>query len=153
MIHLSTDIYASKQLCFDLSRSIDLHVESMHRSRERAVAGMTSGLIGLDEEVTWEARHFGVRWRMTSRITEFDSPHRFVDEMVRGPFSTFRHEHLFEPISGGTRMKDVADYRTRFGLLRPIADRVAGAYLRKLLVVRNEEIRSQAENAKRRGQD
>ncbi len=90
---------------------------------------------------------------MTSRITEFDSPHRFVDEMVRGPFSTFRHEHLFEPISGGTRMKDVADYRTRFGLLRPIADRVAGAYLRKLLVVRNEEIRSQAENAKRRGQD
>ena len=104
---LVTDIAAPVAVCFDLSRSIDLHLESMTASGERAVSGVTSGLIGKDEEVTWEARHFGVRWRVTSRITEFEPPHRFVDEMVRGPFALFRHEHSFEEHEGGTRMTDV----------------------------------------------
>ena len=91
-----TDIKARPEDCFDLSRNIDLHLESMLASDERAIEGVTSGLISAGEEVTWEARHFGVTWRMTSRIIEFDPPRRFVDEMIRGPFTAFRHEHLFE---------------------------------------------------------
>ncbi len=114
----------------------------MVASREKAVAGVTSGLIGANEEVTWEARHFGKLWRMTSRITEFDPPRRFVDEMVAGPFRSFRHEHLFEAISGGTRMEDLADVRTGLG---PPGDVFAVLYLRRLFLIRNEVIRKKAE--------
>lgn len=140
---LITQIAAPTEICFDLSRSIDLHVESMVASKERAVAGVTSGLISAGQEVTWEARHLGVLWRMTSRITEFDPPRRFVDEMVRGPFSSFRHEHLFEAGGSGTRMTDVVRFRTRLG---PLGDAPAGIYLRRLMRIRNEAIRINAEN-------
>lgn len=140
-----TDMDAPVELCFDLSRSIDLHLESMLTSDERAVAGVTSGLISVGQEVTWEARHFGVTWRMTSRIVEFDRPRRFVDEMVRGPFTAFRHEHLFEPHGSCTRMTDVITFGTPVRLL---VERRIGVYLRRLMKTRNATIRRKAESAR-----
>lgn len=117
----------------------------MSRSREKAVAGVTSGLIGADQEVTWEAHHFGKRWRATSKIIEFEPPHRFVDEMIGGPFSKFRHEHLFEPIPDGTRIEEVVEFRIRGGRLDTIAGPFVGWYLRRLLLARNESIKARAE--------
>ena len=137
-----TDIGAPVEACFDLSRSIDLHLESMLASDERAVGGITSGLISAGEEVTWEARHFGVRWRMTSRIVEFDPPRRFVDEMVRGPFRAFRHEHQFEVVGTRTRMTDVITFRTPLAI---VTERPVGLYLRRLMRIRNAAIRLKAE--------
>ncbi len=145
-IRIRTELAAPVEVCFDLSRSIDLHLESMIASKERAVAGVTSGLISEGQEVSWEARHFGVLWRMTSRITEFEPPHRFVDEMVRGPFASFRHEHLFDSRGAETRMTDVVEFRTRLG---PIVDVPAGLYLRRLLAKRNAAIRTTAESGQR----
>ncbi len=142
VFRMVTEIDAPVERCFDLSRSIELHVESMAASAERAVAGVTSGLICAGEEVTWEARHFRIRWRVTSRITEFDAPNRFVDEMVRGPFASFRHEHLFEDNHDGTRMTDVIEFSTRLGA---IGDVPAGMYLRRLIGIRNGVIRAKAE--------
>lgn len=139
-----TEMYAPVEVCFDLSRSIDLHLESMLASNERAVAGVTSGLICGGEEVTWQARHFGVTWRMTSKIVEFDPPRRFVDEMVRGPFTAFRHEHLFEAYGSGTRMTDVVTFGTP---LRLLAEPPMGVYLRRLMTTRNATIRRKAERA------
>ena len=136
-----TEVPAPVEVAFDLSRSIDLHLESMLASDERAVAGVTEGLIAAGEEVTWEARHFGVTWRMTSRIVEFEPPRRFVDEMVRGPFVSFRHEHLFEGDPGGTRMTDVITFRTPVALL---TQRPVGMYLRRLMRIRNGAICEQA---------
>ena len=127
VFRIETDIGAPVATCFDLARSIDLHLESMIASKERAVAGITTGLIGAGEEVTWRARHFGVQWRMTSRITEFDPPQRFVDEMVRGPFRSFRHEHVFEAIGTGTRMTDVVTFRIAFGRVAGRAGRAVPA--------------------------
>ncbi len=145
-----TEIAAPVEVCFDLSRSIDLHLESMIASGEQAVGGVTAGLIGADEEVTWVARHLGIRWRMTSRITAFDPPHRFVDEMVRGPFSFFRHEHLFvEQHGAGTRMTDVIEAGMGLGPLGPVADRAAIAYLKRLIGIRNAAIRARAEGGDR----
>lgn len=145
-LELTTVINAAVERCFDLARDIDVHVESMAASRERAVAGVTSGLIGLGEEVTWEARHFGIRWRVTSRITEFDRPRRFVDEMQRGPFASFRHDHCFDSQGGTTTMVDVVDYRLPLGALGAIADTaVIGRYLRRLLETRNGYIKKLAE--------
>lgn len=105
----------AKEELFNLSRSIDAHKESMAQSREEAVAGVTTGLISLDEEVTWRAWHFGVPLRMTSRITEMDAPHYFVDEQVRGPFRSFRHVHEFSENAGGTVMVDRVEFAAPFG--------------------------------------
>ena len=76
-IRLQTHIQASIQTCFDLSRSIDLHLESTAETNEEAIAGKTSGLIGLDETVTWRAQHLGIYWKMTVQITAFEAPHFF----------------------------------------------------------------------------
>ncbi|OPH47005.1 cell division protein, partial [Paenibacillus ferrarius] len=104
IIKISLFIKAPIQVCFDLSRSIDIHMESTSHTNERAVKGRTSGLIELGETVTWEATHFGIRQQLTSIITEFDPPNKFVDEMVSGAFKRFRHEHTFEIQDGGTLM-------------------------------------------------
>ena len=77
LLRLSTFVRAPVDRCFDLSRSIDLHTESTAKTGERAVAGVTAGLIEMGEEVTWRARHFGVWQELTSRITAFDRPHHF----------------------------------------------------------------------------
>ena len=103
---LETTISAPVERVFDLARDIDFHQRSMAQSHERAIGGRLTGLIGLDETVTWRARHLGRVWSLTSRITAFDRPHRFVDEQVSGPFRSFRHEHTFERVPGGTRMTD-----------------------------------------------
>ena len=126
---------------FDLSRSIDAHKDSMARSREEAVGGVTSGLIALGQEVTWRAWHFGLPIRMTSRIAEMQAPHYFVDEQVRGPFLRFRHVHEFSEVPAGTVMVDRIDFAAPFGLLGRLAEKlVLACYLRKLIETRNQHL-------------
>ena len=145
---LKTKIEAPPERCFDLSRDLDLHIESMQSSNERAVAGRTSGLIELDETVTWEGRHFGRTWRMTSRIGEFEPPRRFVDEMVEGPFRRYRHEHEFLPMADGTLLVDRVDFAAPLGPLGKVAEVVfLKRYLTRLLVDRNRLIKARAELA------
>jgi ligand-binding SRPBCC domain-containing protein len=119
----------------------------MEASGERAVAGVTSGLIGPGQEVTWRARHFGVWWRMTSRIVDYERPCRFVDQMRRGPFAAWRHEHRFERHFAGTRMVDVAEYRLPLGPLGGLVDLLlVRRYLRRLLETRNHYVKLVAEH-------
>ena len=73
VIELSTLISAPRERVFDLARSIDAHQDSTGGTSERAIAGVTRGLIGPNDEVTWEARHLGLRQRLTVRVTEFDA--------------------------------------------------------------------------------
>jgi hypothetical protein len=123
---------------FDLSLSIDAHMESFEGSGERAVGGVTGGVIGLGEFVTWRARHFGITWTMTSVITEWDRPRRFVDEQRKGPFRSFRHEHRFEPVEHGTQLIDYVEFEAPFGMLGRVVERVVLArYMRHLIDVRN----------------
>jgi ligand-binding SRPBCC domain-containing protein len=141
-----TEIDSPTRKVFDLSLDIDAHVASMSESGERAVGGVTSGQIGLGEEVTWKARHFGVVWTMTSRITELEAPARFVDEQVRGPFRRFRHEHRFEPRGGGTVMTDVIAFDAPFGPFGRLAEVAAlGRYMPRLIAERNQYLKLAAE--------
>lgn len=113
----------------------------MAQSREEAVAGVTSGLISLGEEVTWRAWHFGVPLRMTSRITEMDSPNYFVDEQVKGPFQRFRHVHEFSQDSAGTTMIDRIEFAAPFGPIGRLVERlVLARYLQKLIETRNRHL-------------
>lgn len=125
---------------FDRSRSIDLHTASMAASRERAVAGVTSGLISLGEEVTWRAWHFGVPFRMTSGITQMRAPDMFVDEQVAGPFASFRHEHRFVDEGGATLMIDRVRFAAPLGVAGRAAELVLGPYLRRLIERRNRHL-------------
>jgi len=143
---LQTAIVASAGHCFDLARDIDLHLRTMADTSERAVAGVTTGLIGAGEEVTWEARHLGVRHRMTVRIVEFDPPHVFRDRMVRGPFRRFDHLHRFGQRGDLTRMTDELDFASPYGPIGWVIDRlVLARHLRRLLTSRAEAIRDEAQ--------
>lgn len=125
---------------YELSLSIDAHTASLADTREQAVGGVTGGTIGLGEQVTWRAVHFGIPFRLTSSITEADAPRRFVDEQLRGPFARFHHEHLFEPTGDGqTLMTDVVQFVAPFGPLGWLAEKlVLDRYMRRLIERRNE---------------
>lgn len=143
-----TVIAAPVEVCFDLARDIDFHVRSLEATGERAVAGRTTGLIGLGESVTWEAQHLGVRQRLTSEVTAFDRPVYFRDVMTRGAFRSFAHDHHFEARAGGTVMTDDIVFRSPLGPLGWLVDRVFMAgYLRRLLEGRCEAIKRGAESA------
>jgi ligand-binding SRPBCC domain-containing protein len=145
-ITIETIVCAPPEECFDASRDMDLHPSSMAQTNERAVAGRTSGLIELGEEVTWEGTHFGVRQRFTSRITAFERPRYFQDSMVRGAFGAFVHDHFFEPHEQGTLMRDVLHFRSPLGWLGRAVDAVVmTGYLRRLLTRRNVIVKASCE--------
>ena len=138
---LPTDI----ETAFALALDIDEHIASMAPSGERAIGGVRTGTIGLTEEVTWRARHFGVPFTMTSRITELERPSRFVDSQVRGPFQRFRHEHRFEVVDGGTRLFDRVEFDARCGPIGRVVERLLlERYLRQLIDQRNTHLRTTA---------
>ncbi|MCI4669050.1 MAG: SRPBCC family protein [Bacteroidia bacterium] len=146
-IELQTPIKASIEVVFDLSRSIDLHKISTQHTYEEAIAGVTSGLIELGESVSWRARHFGIYQKLTSRITAFDKPYYFVDEMEKGIFDSFKHEHIFKQMEGQVLMVDVFDYSSPLGILGKFADFLfLKNYMEKLLKKRNEVIKQFAES-------
>ncbi|CAM4289422.1 SRPBCC family protein [Zobellia nedashkovskayae] len=148
-ITLTTEIKASKKIVFDLSRSIDLHKISTEHTNETAITGKTSGLIGLDESVTWRAKHFGVYQLLTSKIMEFESPNLFVDEMVKGAFKRFRHEHHFTESKGVTLLTDYFDYESPLGFLGKLADKLfLLKYMTDLLKERNRIVKDFAETDK-----
>jgi ligand-binding SRPBCC domain-containing protein len=148
-IELRTEIKASKEIVFDLSRSIDLHKISTGYTNETAIAGKTSGLIGMDESVTWRAKHFGIYQHLTSKITEYNRPKYFADEMVKGAFAEFKHEHHFSESNGGTLMTDFFDYKSPFGILGKLADKLfLKKYMTELLTERNRIVKEFAESDK-----
>ncbi|MGH3651848.1 SRPBCC family protein [Glutamicibacter sp.] len=134
-----TQASVSRAELFEKSLSIDAHTGSMADSQEKAVAGVTSGTIGLGEQVTWRAKHFGIPFRMTSRISELDAPRTFTDQQVRGPFKSFHHVHEFHESAHGTLMVDKIRFSAPFGPLGWLAERlVLGWYLPKLIRIRND---------------
>lgn len=147
IIVLKTLIHTPIERCFDLSRSIDLHKISTEHTNEEAIDGVTSGLIGLDESVTWRAKHFGIYQTLTTKITEYDSPRFFVDEMVKGVFQYFRHEHHFKAVNEGTLMTDKFDYQSPLGIMGKLADMIViKRYMTNLLIKRNKTIKEFAES-------
>jgi ligand-binding SRPBCC domain-containing protein len=146
-IELSTRIDAPIERCFDLARSIDLHMVSTEHTGERAIGGRTRGLIDLGESVTWRAKHFGTWQTLTSKIVEFDDPHSFTDVMVKGAFKSFRHEHRFYALGDHTEMKDVFTFESPFGIVGKLVDALfLRRYLTRFLERRNSVIKETAEH-------
>ena len=149
IINLATTISAPQKIVFDLSRSIDLHKISTTHTNEEAIAGVTTGLIGLNQSVTWKARHFGIYQTLSTKITEFEEPDYFIDEMVKGIFKRFKHQHIFKSSEGTTLMIDIFDYESPLGYLGILADKLfLEKYMKSLLEIRNESIKEFAESDK-----
>jgi ligand-binding SRPBCC domain-containing protein len=148
-IHLTTFVAAPAQRVFDLARSIELHRKSMAHTDETAIAGTTSGLIGLQETVTWKAKHLRKVRILKSKITAMEPPLSFTDVMVEGDFKSLRHEHHFKRIDNGTLLIDVFTFETPYGGLGRLANRLfLTRYMRNLLELRNKTIKEYAESDK-----
>jgi len=148
-IHLTTFVAAPAGRVFDLARSIDLHRKSMAHTGEEAIAGTTNGLIGLNETVTWKARHLRKIRILKSKITAMNPPLSFTDEMVQGDFKSLRHEHHFKQIDNGTLLIDLFTFESPYGGLGKLAERLfLTRYLKNLLETRNKVIKDYAESDK-----
>ena len=146
-IYLSTKIKASIQTVFDASRNIDIHQLSANKSNEKAIAGVTSGLINRNETVTWRGKHFRLYLTHKSRITAMEIPNYLVDEMVKGHFKSFKHEHTFTEKNGDIVMIDFLQYETPIGLFGKFFDRYfLEKHMRIFLLERNNVLKNLAEN-------
>jgi ligand-binding SRPBCC domain-containing protein len=145
-IRLTTEIKAPIETCFDVSRDIDIHQKSTAKTNERAVAGKTSGLCELHDEITWEAKHFGINQRLSIKMMEFDRPNMFAEKMLTGAFKSFYHQHLFEEKNGVTIVTDIFKYEAPLGFLGKIAEKLfLTNYMTKFLKERNSMLKEIAE--------
>lgn len=145
-ILIETQIHAPAERCFDLMRDIRIHTETTMGTDERAVAGVTEGMIGPGQTVTFEGKHFGFKQRLTVRVTEFERPTLFVDEMTEGNFRTFKHIHEFVTVRSGTLMRDRLIWTSPFGIVGRIVDELLlKRHLRDLVSKRNLRLKQLAE--------
>lgn len=145
-INLITKINAPKQIVFDLSRNIDIHQNSASQTNEKAIDGVTSGLINYNETVTWRGKHFGFYLTHKSRMTAMDFYDYFVDEMEEGKFKSFKHEHSFVEKDGKTVMIDNLNYETPFGIFGRLFDKILlKKHLTNFIIQRNKVLKELAE--------
>ena len=148
-IHHTTFISAPVERVFDLSRSISVHKISAADTDEKAVAGVTAGLINENEWVTWQAKHLFKTRRFTSKISAMQRPDFFTDEMISGDFKNFRHEHHFKATHNGTIMIDKMNFEAPYGLLGILFCKFyLKKYIEGFLKKRNVVIKEYAESEK-----
>lgn len=148
-IVLQTSIRAPVKICFDLSRSIELHQISTAATKEKAICGRLTGLCEKGDTVTWRANHFGIFQLLTVEITEMIVPVFFEDRMVKGAFKSMRHRHYFAENNGTTLMKDIFEYEVPAKIIGRIFDHlILKNYMTNLLLKRNQIIKSFVETDK-----
>ncbi|WIG60615.1 MAG: hypothetical protein OJF49_003363 [Ktedonobacterales bacterium] len=146
-IRLETMIAASPERCFDLSLSVDLHRHSVAHTHEHPIAGVTTGVMHLGDTVTWEAVHFGIKQHLTTKITAYERPQYFIDEMIRGIFQEMKHHHAFVPQPPGTLMIDTFTFQAPLGIVgRVIEALILTRYMQGLLLTRNRYLKHVAED-------
>jgi ligand-binding SRPBCC domain-containing protein len=138
----TTQLDASPEEAFSLSLSVNFHLQSFAASGERLVNQLSSDQLGLNDVVTWKARHFGIWWTMSSVICEYDRPRFFVDEQTKGPFKRFRHEHRFESTETGSVLHDVVELEAPLSPIGSLVQRIIlNRYIEELIDIRNTELK------------
>jgi ligand-binding SRPBCC domain-containing protein len=146
-IKITTNYFATIEKVFDINRNIDIHQQSASKTKEVAIAGITSGLIDKNETVTWKGKHFGMYLTHQSLISEMIFPTYFVDEQLKGNFKTFKHQHFFEQKENFVEVTDIIEYETPYGILGKLFDKLLlKNHLRKFITDRNEILKNLAEN-------
>jgi ligand-binding SRPBCC domain-containing protein len=92
-------------------------------------------------KVKWIARH-----------TLYNPPHLFEDVQIRGPFRSWCHRHIVEPVPDGAILRDEVDYEPPLGFLgRLMAPIVIQPRLQKMFDYRHEVTRQWCEGRKDEG--
>lgn len=147
-IHIETLIAAPPEVCFDLARDLRAHVASTGKTRERVISGPPLGLMELGDEVTFEAVHFGIRQRLTSKITAYDRPNSFADRMLKGAFKSFEHTHRFIAQGDMTLMTDDLRIEAPLGPLGRLAELLfLRAYMTRFIRNRAMQLKAMSEAA------
>ncbi len=147
---VAVDPAVGRGVLMDLALDPALHADSQAEANEEVLHRTGDGLLGLGDTVTFRARHFGIPWTMTARVTELDRPHLFVDEQVSGPFAAFRHTHRFTSDEAATVMIDEFAFRLPAGPVGGLVARTTAApYLRRLLTHRARFLARRAEELSR----
>jgi ligand-binding SRPBCC domain-containing protein len=147
VIELQTKIAAPIERCFTLSLSVDVHTLSTAHTGEKVVGGVHTGVMQWGDSVTWRARHFGIWQELTSKITAYQYPTYFCDEMQKGAFESMRHEHHFSTQGYHTLMTDLFVFEAPLGVLGKLANvLVLHKYMQNLLIQRNAVIKTIAES-------
>lgn len=146
-IEVLTRIEAPRARCFYLALSVDLHAVSARETQEQLVGGVRTGILRLHDSVTFRARHFGVWQTLTSKITEYQAPSYFRDEMQQGAFKSMWHAHYFEQQGATTLMRDVFVFTSPLGWLGRVVDAlVLKQYMRQFLQRRGIVVKQYAES-------
>ena len=78
---------------------------------------------------------------MGNGFSQNDPPRRFVDLQARGPYALWHHTHDFEPLGGGTVMRDTVRYRLPAGWLGSVAGgRLVGSWVERIFDYRARRI-------------
>jgi ligand-binding SRPBCC domain-containing protein len=141
-------IRAAPERVYAASLDPQLHLRSMAKSRETMLAGPEGGVFSEGSTVTWRATHFGIAFRLSTVVFDLDPPHGFRDRQIAGPFGAFEHEHAFTPHPDGTLMRDTVTFRSPFGPIGALVDRLfMREYMRRLIDHRNDVLAAEAEAA------
>lgn len=145
-IKITTNYFAPIETIFDTNRNIDIHQQSASKTKEVAIAGITSGLINKNETVTWKGKHFGVYLTHQSIISEMIFPTYFVDEQLKGQFKSFKHQHFFEQKEKCVEVTDILEYETPFGIFGKLFDKLLlKKHLTNFIIHRNSILKDLAE--------
>lgn len=138
---LETVIAAPVEAVFAASLDPELHVRSMAAHGETMVEAPAGGVFTEGSTVTWRARHFGIPFRLRSVVFSIDAPHGFRDRQISGPFAAFLHVHTFAEHPRGTLMRDVVTFRSPFGPIGRVVDRLfMRTYMRGVIDERNRTL-------------
>ena len=148
VIFCETRVGAPAARCFDLARSVPLHVDSSRSIGARAIGGRRHGLSGEGDETVWSARFCGLRFRMATRIAGFTYLTQFSDRLMRGLLRRFEHVYRCHPLpDGNCLLSDELTVEAPFG---PLGRLMESLYLtrrmRHLVQQRLEHIKAVAES-------
>lgn len=139
-LNIETKIIASPDVCFDLVRQA-----SAETNEQKIVGDFKKGQI-----VIFHSSFLGFKQKLEIKVTEFEKPKIFVDEMLTGNFKAFRHIHEFVLQNDSqTSLKDTFEWISPFGIFGRIVDEVfLKKRLREIVVRRNRRLKQIAENSK-----
>jgi ligand-binding SRPBCC domain-containing protein len=69
--------------------------------------------------IQYRIKLFGIPFYWKTEICEWNPPHKFADKQLKGPYTTWHHQHKFEEIDGKTKMTDIITYESKGWILAP----------------------------------
>ena len=105
------------------------------------VLKLSTPQIGDGTLIDYRLRLQGIPFGWRTRIESWDPPRRFVDTQLKGPYALWHHTHDFEPLAGGTLMRDTVRYKLPVGWLgQAAAGRTVHATVGRIFAYRAEQI-------------